>query len=92
MFINNVKINKSFEYIVEEYYDDIFMDLNDMKVKMFEILDNNKITNLIMFPTNLGVNNKLIVSFNYEGRECEVKELIHEGSDELCLFMSAIKV
>lgn len=40
MFINNVKINKSFEYIVEEYYDDIFMDLNDMKVKMFEILDN----------------------------------------------------
>ena len=92
MFINNVKINKSFEYIVEEYYDDIFMDLNDMKVKMFEILDNNKITNLIMFPTNLGVNNKLIVSFNYEGRECEVKELIDEGSDELCLFMSAIKV
>lgn len=45
-----------------------------------------------MFPTNLGVNNKLIVSFNYEGRECEVKELIDEGSDELCLFMSAIKV
>jgi hypothetical protein len=88
--LDNVKINKSFEYIVEEYYDDIFMDLNDMKVKMFEILDKTKITDLDMFPENLGVNNELIFSFKYEGRECEVKELIGDGQDELCLFMSAI--
>lgn len=38
-----------FEHIVEEYYDDIFMDLNDMKVMMFEILDKTKITHLEIY-------------------------------------------
>lgn len=88
--LNKVKFNYSIEYIVEEYYDDIFMDLDDYKNTMFKILDKTKITNLTMFPENLGVNDKLIISFNYDGRKCEIKELINDDRDDLCLNISPI--
>jgi hypothetical protein len=80
--LDNVKFNNSIEYIVEEYYDDIFMDLDDYKDTMFKILYKTKITNLTMFPENQGVNDKLIISFNYNGRKCEIKELIDDDRDD----------
>lgn len=90
LFINNNKnYNNTLTHVVRQNQNEI-TNLDDMRATMFRILDRSKITNLVMYPANFGIDEKIIISFKFEGRSCEVKEFIRFGFDydDLSLNMS----
>ena len=88
LFINNNKhYNNTLTHIVRQNQNEI-TNLDDMRSTMFRILDISKITDLVMYPANFGIDERIIISFKFEGRSCEVKEIIRFEYYDICLNMS----
>ena len=74
--IDNIADNSNQEiyHSVIQMGADMDMDLNDICKKLFATIEEAKITEVELFPDNVGIQRKNILSFKYEGRRCDIGE------------------
>jgi hypothetical protein len=66
------------EYKVELYGADIYMDIDDMLEEIMMFLDTSKIEDIHQLRNNFGINKATLISFKYDGRRCEVGEMLDD--------------
>ena len=71
----NENLEQDLHHSVIQCGEDIGMSLNEMLDELFEVIE---VKELKTFENNVGMQRKTIISFNYEGKKCEIGE--HYGS------------
>ena len=74
--INNASQNldQDLHHSEMQYGGEMGMSLDEMYDELFETIDICDVEELILFATNVGVQRETLISFNYEGRKCEIGE------------------
>lgn len=81
--INNIDYNNRLVSNFRLNNNEPDLNLDKMRDKMFEILDRTKLSNLVMYPSNRGFNENVAISFKYNGRKCEIREIVEFDYEEL---------
>ena len=77
--INNTKnLTKDHTHSIMRNGAEIDMSLNDMCDELFETIKICELKNVVIYSNNVGMQRATLISFNYEGRKCEIGE--HFGS------------
>ena len=81
--INNdtVNVNQELRFSVMQCGVDMEMSLNDMCDELFEKVDIEMVSRLVLSPDNVGCQRKIIISFIYNGRKCDIGELLGSQRD-----------
>jgi hypothetical protein len=78
--LNNIEnnIEEPIHYNIMQNGIEIGMDLEEMYDCLFKVVDISKITDLTLYPDNLGYQRKKVISFAWQEKICEIGE--HYGS------------
>ncbi len=81
--INNASQNldQDLHHSEMQYGEDMGMNLDDICDKLFEILDDDRITDFKVGGNLDGSQSYTLIRMNYEGRKCEIGEHFGEGKD-----------
>jgi len=74
--VNNIDINheKVLHHSVIQNGIEMDMGLNDMGCKLLKVINKNEISEFTLFPENLGIQRKKIITFKWRGKKCEIGE------------------
>ena len=74
--LQNASLNLNEEISESEMQDGIEMDMrfNDMCNVLFNVIDRTKLVELKLMPENHGYQRATIISFEFQGRKCEIGE------------------
>ena len=72
--INNANLNAEQDLHFDIMQNGEEMSLNDICDELFETIDIGDLKNVVIFADNFGMQRETIISFNYEGRKCEIGE------------------
>jgi hypothetical protein len=76
--INTNKIDEPICESIIQNGVDISMEIDEMCDELFKVIDRSQITDLTLFPDNLGLQRKTVISFKIHGNLCEIGE--HYGT------------
>ncbi len=77
--INNANnLEKDLKHSIMQNGAEMDMSLNEMCDELFETIDIEDLKDVVIYPDNVGMQRATLISFNYEGRKCEIGE--HFGS------------
>jgi hypothetical protein len=78
--LNNVdnEIQEPIHYNVMQNGIEMYMDFKDIYDSLFKVVDISKITTLTLYPDNIGIQRKTIISFIIQNKNCEIGE--HYGT------------
>ena len=90
--INNTKnLEKDLSHSIMQNGAEMDMSLNEMCDELFETIDIEDLENVVIFPDNVGTQRATLISFNYEGRKCEIGEHFGSQRDYFWVRIYAIK-
>jgi len=90
VIVNCRKYNNNIHHVAREFQDETAFGLIEMSNKMLNLIDKKKVSNLVLFHENFTHSNKTLISFNYEGRLCLIKEKIEWDYEDLVLDISPV--
>jgi len=70
----NQNLDQVLHHSIMQNGEEIGMSLDEMCDELFETIDICNMKELIIFAKNVGIQRKTLISFNYEGRKCEIGE------------------
>ena len=90
--INNSKnLEKDINHSIMQNGADMGMSLNEMCDELFETIDIGDLKDVVIFPDNFGMQRETIISFNYEGKKCEIGEHFGTQRDYFWVRISAVE-
>jgi len=90
--IDNAKnLEKDLSHSIMQNGGEMDMSLNEMCDELFETIDIEDLENVVIFPYNVGTQRATLISFNYEGRKCEIGEHFGSQRDYFWVRIYAIK-
>ena len=90
--IDNAKnLEKDLSHSIMQNGGEMDMSLNEMCDELFETIDIEDLENVVIFPYNVGKQRATLISFNYEGRKCEIGEHFGSQRDYFWVRIYAIK-
>ena len=74
--VDNIDINtqEQFQHSVMQNGIEMNMELIEMCDELFKVIDRSEITDLTLYPENLGFQRKKIITFKWKGKKCEIGE------------------
>jgi len=76
--VNNIDINinarEVLHHSVMQNGVEMDMGLNGMCDELLKVIDGNKMSDFTLFPENLGIQRKKIITFKWRGKICEIGE------------------
>jgi len=89
--LNNVSINleNEVQHYVEQTRSN--MNLDDICERLFDVLDDYEAKEFTLTNDSMGAQSYTLISFNYEGRKCEIGEYFGEDKDYFWVKIYAIK-
>ena len=82
------KVRNIIRHVAREVEGETNIGLFEMNRNMLNSIDKSKVTHLKILFENFGINNKPIITFNYNGFKCVISELIYLEYDEIVLDIS----
>jgi len=78
--VNNINVDtqEQLQYSVMQIGIEMGMELNEMRNELFKVIDRSEITELTLYPENLGFQFKEVITFEWKGKKCEIGE--HSGT------------
>ena len=91
--INNINTNlkQPLNHSIMQNGAEMGMSLNEMCDELFETIDIGDLKNVVIFADNFGMQRETIISFNYEGRKCEIGEHFGTQRDYFWVRISAVE-
>jgi hypothetical protein len=86
----SIKLNEHIYESVMQCGMDMHMELDEMCNVLFSIIDRTKIVDFKLYPENLGRQRKIIISFKFQCRTCEIGE--HYGSQRDYFWVTILPV
>jgi len=74
--VNNIDINtqEQLQHSVMQNGIEMNMELIEMCDELFKVIDRSEITDLTLYPENLGFQRKKIITFKWKGKKCKIGE------------------
>ena len=90
--VNNVDINintgEVLHHSVMQNGVEMDMGLNGMCGELLKVIDGNEMSDFTLFPENLGLQRKKIITFKWRGKKCEIGEHFGTQRDYFWVKMS----
>ena len=90
--VNNIDIDtqEKLQHSVMQNGIEMDMGLNDMCSKLLKVIDGSKISNFTLFPENLGIQRKKIITFKWREKKCEIGEYFGTHRDYFWVTISHV--
>ncbi len=72
--IHNIAENSNETHRYSHIQNGGYINIEDMCVELFETMDMNMVSELVLYLDNLGCQRATLISFKYDGRKCEIGE------------------
>ena len=74
--VNNIDIDtqEQLHHSVMQNGIEMDMELIEMRNELFKVIDINEITDITLYPENLGFQRKKVITFKWKGKKCEIGE------------------
>jgi hypothetical protein len=82
------KVRNTIRHVAREVQGETTIGLFEMSRKMLNSIEQSKVSQLTLLFENFGHNNKPIITFNYNGFNCVISELIQFDYDDMVLEIS----
>jgi hypothetical protein len=74
--VNNINVDtqEQIQYSVMQNGIEMGMELIEIHNELFKVIDRSEITNLTLYPENLGFQRKKVITFEWKGKKCKIGE------------------